>query len=169
MHSHALVAWQVGEGVSVSGGAHAYVRVSKCVWVWVCRCVGVGGRVWVGDCGGGWVGANLRAEERCNSYSIKHLSSHAQKQPQLRSHEFLPPLLAFFPMQSTFYERVYDLSTDQYAPVLATVLPVAGILGGACVYVCACRWVRANMRMALLFYALLLSPLPKLFMCFKSA
>ena len=49
MHSHALVAWQVGEGVSVSGGAHAYVRVSKCVWVWVGGCgwviVGVGG--WV--------------------------------------------------------------------------------------------------------------------------
>jgi len=32
--------------------------------------------------------------------------------------------------QSTFYERVYGLTTDQYAPVLATVLPVAGILGG---------------------------------------
>lgn len=39
-------------------------------------------------------------------------------------------------MQSTFYERVYNLSTDQYAPVLATILPITGILGGES----ACPW-----------------------------
>ena len=37
---------------------------------------------------------------------------------------------ALIAWQSTFYERVFSLGTDQYAPVLATILPISGIIGG---------------------------------------
>ncbi|KXZ54010.1 hypothetical protein GPECTOR_5g121 [Gonium pectorale] len=37
---------------------------------------------------------------------------------------------ALIAWQSTFYERVYGLESSAYAPVLATLLPIAGILGG---------------------------------------
>lgn len=32
--------------------------------------------------------------------------------------------------QATFYQRVYDLTPDTYAPLLAIVIPVGGIIGG---------------------------------------
>lgn len=32
--------------------------------------------------------------------------------------------------QATFYQRVYDLQPDTYAPLLAVVIPVGGIIGG---------------------------------------
>ena len=32
--------------------------------------------------------------------------------------------------QATFYQRVYDLGPDVYAPALAGILPIGGILGG---------------------------------------
>jgi MFS family permease len=32
--------------------------------------------------------------------------------------------------QATFYQRVYELTPDTYAPLLATVIPVGGIIGG---------------------------------------
>ena len=32
--------------------------------------------------------------------------------------------------QATFYQRVYELGPDVYAPALAGILPVGGILGG---------------------------------------
>ena len=32
--------------------------------------------------------------------------------------------------QATFYQRVYDLSADTYAPLLAVIIPIGGILGG---------------------------------------
>lgn len=38
--------------------------------------------------------------------------------------------MAFVAWQSTFYERVYDLEPSQYAPLLAAVLPLGGIVGG---------------------------------------
>ena len=37
---------------------------------------------------------------------------------------------ALIAWQSTFYERVYGLSSAAYAPVLAALLPIGGILGG---------------------------------------
>ncbi|GFR46597.1 hypothetical protein Agub_g8200 [Astrephomene gubernaculifera] len=37
---------------------------------------------------------------------------------------------ALIAWQSTFYERVYGLESSAYAPVLATLLPIGGILGG---------------------------------------
>lgn len=32
--------------------------------------------------------------------------------------------------QATFYQRVYELGPDVYAPALAGILPIGGILGG---------------------------------------
>lgn len=32
--------------------------------------------------------------------------------------------------QATFYQRVYELSPESYAPALAAILPVGGIIGG---------------------------------------
>ena len=32
--------------------------------------------------------------------------------------------------QATFYQRVYELGPETYAPALAGILPVGGILGG---------------------------------------
>ena len=32
--------------------------------------------------------------------------------------------------QATFYQRVYELTPDTYAPLLATVIPIGGIVGG---------------------------------------
>jgi hypothetical protein len=32
--------------------------------------------------------------------------------------------------QATFYQRVYELTPDTYAPLLATVIPIGGIIGG---------------------------------------
>ncbi|GIL63023.1 hypothetical protein Vafri_17178 [Volvox africanus] len=37
---------------------------------------------------------------------------------------------ALIAWQSTFYERVYGLESSAYAPVLAALLPIGGILGG---------------------------------------
>ncbi|PNG93963.1 hypothetical protein TSOC_015286, partial [Tetrabaena socialis] len=37
---------------------------------------------------------------------------------------------ALIAWQSTFYERVYGLESSAYAPVLATLLPIGGIIGG---------------------------------------
>jgi hypothetical protein len=40
---------------------------------------------------------------------------------------------ALIAWQSTLFERCLGLKIEDYAPVLATLLPVAGILGGECV------------------------------------
>ena len=32
--------------------------------------------------------------------------------------------------QATFYQRVFDVGPDQYAPALAALLPIGGIIGG---------------------------------------
>ena len=32
--------------------------------------------------------------------------------------------------QATFYQRVYDLQPDTYAPMLAVIIPVGGVIGG---------------------------------------
>ena len=32
--------------------------------------------------------------------------------------------------QATFYQRVYELGPDVYAPALAGILPIGGIIGG---------------------------------------
>lgn len=73
----------------------------------------------------------------------------AQPQPQrpgllslLRTPPFMATTLAasfndvasyaLIAWQSTLYERVYGLTAASYAPVLATLLPVGGILGGGC-------------------------------------
>ena len=37
---------------------------------------------------------------------------------------------ALVSFQATFYSRVYDLGPDVYAPALAAVLPIGGIIGG---------------------------------------
>ena len=37
---------------------------------------------------------------------------------------------ALISFQATFYTRVYDLTPDVYAPALATILPIGGIVGG---------------------------------------
>lgn len=37
---------------------------------------------------------------------------------------------ALIAWQSTLYERCLGLTLEDYAPVLATLLPVAGIIGG---------------------------------------
>jgi hypothetical protein len=37
---------------------------------------------------------------------------------------------ALIAWQSTFYERVYGLQSSEYAPVLAVLLPIGGIIGG---------------------------------------
>ncbi|KAK9839611.1 hypothetical protein WJX81_000780 [Elliptochloris bilobata] len=37
---------------------------------------------------------------------------------------------ALISFQATFYMRVYDLTPDVYAPALATILPIGGIVGG---------------------------------------
>jgi len=37
---------------------------------------------------------------------------------------------ALIAWQSTFYERVYGLDSSVYAPILAVILPVGGIVGG---------------------------------------
>ena len=37
---------------------------------------------------------------------------------------------ALISFQATFYTRVYELTPDVYAPALATILPIGGIVGG---------------------------------------
>ena len=37
---------------------------------------------------------------------------------------------ALISFQATFYARVYELAPDVYAPALATILPIGGIVGG---------------------------------------
>lgn len=37
---------------------------------------------------------------------------------------------ALVSFQATFYSRVYELGPDVYAPALAAVLPIGGIIGG---------------------------------------
>jgi len=37
---------------------------------------------------------------------------------------------ALVSFQATFYSRVYDLGPDVYAPALAAILPIGGIIGG---------------------------------------
>ena len=32
--------------------------------------------------------------------------------------------------QATFYQRVYELGPETYAPLLAVIIPIGGILGG---------------------------------------
>ncbi len=45
---------------------------------------------------------------------------------------------ALIAWQSSLYERSLGLRIEDYAPVLGTLLPVAGILGGGCAWRCPC-------------------------------
>jgi len=48
--------------------------------------------------------------------------------------------------QATFYERVFDLPSSTYAPLLAAIIPAAGILGGVGGGMLGDRLARVNRR-----------------------
>eukprot|EP00197_Chlamydomonas_leiostraca_P004774 CAMPEP_0202869508 /NCGR_PEP_ID=MMETSP1391-20130828/12490_1 /ASSEMBLY_ACC=CAM_ASM_000867 /TAXON_ID=1034604 /ORGANISM="Chlamydomonas leiostraca, Strain SAG 11-49" /LENGTH=662 /DNA_ID=CAMNT_0049549835 /DNA_START=458 /DNA_END=2443 /DNA_ORIENTATION=+ len=64
---------------------------------------------------------------------------------------------ALIAWQSQYYERVMHLTPDQYAPVLATLLPLAGIVGGVGGGLLADRLAARNLRWMVTAGASLLS------------